>query len=72
MRRRIFKNTSDVFDHELRFRCLARSLVRYVVEKYGGTVETNPQTKETRIAVPCDVEDACMEELRHLLEYAYS
>jgi len=72
MKKNIFRNTADIPDHELRIRCLTRCLVRFVVEKYGGKVEIDPQTNKTEIAVPHEREEECIKELRDLLDYAYS
>ena len=67
-----YRNTADVIDQGLRFRALTWSLMRFVVEKHGGHMTVNPETKTPCIAVPDTTEDACLDELETLLEYARS
>ena len=70
--RRDFSNTADMMDQGLRFRALTWSLMRFVVEKHGGYMTVNPETEIPSIAVPDTTEDACLQELETLLQYACS
>jgi len=67
-----YRNTADVADQGLRFRALTWSLMRFVVEKHGGYMTVNPETAIPSIAVPDKTEDACLQELGTLLQYARS
>ena len=59
-------------DQGLRFRALTWSLMRFVVEKHGGYMTVNPETDAPSIAVPHTTEDAFLNELGKLLDYARS
>ena len=49
------------------FYALFRSVIRFAVGKYGGTMATDPATGTTYIDIPIWAEDACFEELAQLV-----
>lgn len=61
-------NTPDTFTTDLTAYCaLLLSFIRFTVEKYEGTMETDPATGATYIAIPDWAEDTCIEELGSLV-----
>jgi hypothetical protein len=61
-------NTPDTFTTDLTAYCaLLRSFIRFTVEEYGGTMETDPVTGTTYIGIPDWAEDACIQELVSLV-----
>jgi len=50
------------------FCVLFLSFIRFTVEKYGGTMETDPATGTTYVGIPDWAKDACMQELADLAE----
>jgi hypothetical protein len=53
---------------EVKLHILFLSCVRFVVEKHGGTMATDPNTMDAQLNIPEDVKDACFEELGKLLD----
>jgi hypothetical protein len=49
------------------FYALFRSVIRFAVGKYGGTMATDRTTGTTYIDIPIWAEDACFEELAQLV-----
>ena len=49
------------------FYALTLSILRFAIERYGGTVETDPATGAISIGIPDWSEDECCEELWKLL-----
>jgi len=51
-------------------RALFLSIVRLVVEKYGGTMQTDPVTYRTYISIPHSRQAVCLKELAELRGHA--
>ena len=51
----------------IRFNALVTAVIRFEVEKYGGTMHTSPVTGETILTVPIWAEDVCFQELATLV-----
>lgn len=51
---------------EARFHVLFLCVVRTIVEKYGGTMETDPETYDAQISIPKGSETMCFDELERL------
>jgi hypothetical protein len=49
------------------FYALFRSVIRFAVGKYGGTMTTDPATGTTYVDIPIWAENACLEELAQLV-----
>jgi hypothetical protein len=65
---RLTWNTPDIFPTDLTAYCvLFLSFIRFTVEKYEGTMETDPATGTTYIDIPDWAKDACIQELVNLL-----
>lgn len=61
-------NTPEMMSSDLvRFYALFSTVVRFSVEKYGGTMQKDPATGETYLAVPKWAEDVCLKELAGLV-----
>ena len=61
-------NIPEMMSSDLvRFHALFSTVVRFSVEKYGGTMQKNPATGETQLAVPEWAEDVCLQELGELV-----
>ncbi len=60
--------TPDTLTSDLAlFHALFLSVVRFAVEKYGGSVETDPITGTTYVDIPLWAEEVCLEELGELV-----
>ena len=51
---------------EARLHVLFLCVVRSIVEKYGGSMETDPETYNAHISVPTEKKDICFNELETL------
>jgi len=51
---------------EARLHVLFLCVVRSIVEKHGGSMETDPETYNAQISVPTNVKDVCFDELETL------
>jgi hypothetical protein len=51
---------------EVRLHIFFLSCVRHIVEKYGGTMETNPETYDACLDIPESCQYDCLEELENL------
>ncbi|MBW2108058.1 MAG: hypothetical protein JRI36_05250 [Deltaproteobacteria bacterium] len=49
------------------FQALVLSIVRFAVEKYGGTMATDTDTGMTRLDIPDWAEEPCLRELGQLV-----
>jgi len=52
---------------EVKLHILFLSCVRFVVEKHGGTMATDPPSLDAQLDIPENTKDACFEELGELL-----
>jgi hypothetical protein len=52
---------------EVKLHILFLSCVRFVVEKHGGTMATDPHSLDAQLDIPENTKDACFEELGELL-----
>jgi hypothetical protein len=55
--------TSDLVS----FHALFLAVIRFAVEKHGGTIKTDPATGVTRLDIPDWAEDVCFQELGDLV-----
>jgi len=67
-----YKNTADQGDQALRFRALVWSLMRFIVEKHGGYMIVSLKTCTPCLAMPEATQEACLKDLKKLLDYAHS
>ena len=51
---------------EARLHVLFLCVVRSIVEKHGGSMETDPETYNAQISVPTNAKDVCFDELETL------
>jgi len=51
---------------EARLHVLFLCVVRTIVEKHGGTMETDPETYDAQISIPKGSETMCFDELERL------
>ncbi len=51
-----------------RLHVLFLCFVRFVVERHGGTMETDPETHDASIRIPPRYRDACFKELGELMD----
>jgi hypothetical protein len=51
---------------EARLHMLFLCVVRTIVEKHGGTMETDPETYDAQISIPRGNETMCFDELERL------
>jgi hypothetical protein len=51
----------------VRFQALFLAIIRFAVEKYGGTMQKDPATGETHLDIPDWAEDVCFQELAELV-----
>jgi hypothetical protein len=52
-----------------RFHVLFLCVVRTIVEKYGGTMKTDPETYDAQVSIPKNNESICFDELETLFTY---
>lgn len=62
----IWKNAGVSATDEVRLHVFFLSCVRHIVEKYGGTMATDPVTFDACLDIPESSQYACFEELDNL------
>ena len=60
-------NSPSLPDEESKRFALHSSLIRFIVEKHGGTVETHPVSGTLRLRIPNTERDACVKELQQVV-----
>ena len=60
------RDTPGTWSERTSPRALFLSIVRLVVEKYGGTMQTDPVTQRTCISIPHSNQAVCLKELAEL------
>ena len=60
------RDTPGTWSESTSPRALFLSIVRLVVEKYGGTVQTDPVTDNTYLSIPHSNQAVCLKELAEL------
>jgi hypothetical protein len=62
------RNVSKTQNDDLaRFHAFFLAVIRFAVEKYGGTIRTDLISGETRLHIPNWAEEACFEDLGQLV-----
>jgi hypothetical protein len=61
-------NTPEILTSDLvNFHALFLAVIRFAVEKYGGTITTDQATGITHLDIPDWAEEICFRELRELV-----
>ena len=60
------RDTPGTWSERTSPRALFLSIVRLVVEKHGGTIQTDPVTHRTYISIPHSKQSVCLKELAEL------
>jgi hypothetical protein len=60
------RDTPGTWSESTSPRALFLSIVRLVVEKHGGTMQTDPVTHHTYISIPHSEQAVCLKELAEL------
>jgi hypothetical protein len=64
------RNTPETWSKTASPRALFLNIVRLVVEKHGGTMQTDPVTHNTYISIPHSHQAICLKELAQLRGHA--